>query len=225
MSVSLGISKPDAVIFDWDNTLVNNWSAIHDSLMAAFDAMGHERWSFKQTLENAKKSLRDTFPDMFGDRWEEAAEVFYSHFRANHLNGLEAMPGALDLLNELKEQGVYLGIVSNKNGEFLRKESDHLGWTKLFGAVVGATDAPKDKPAVEPVHMSLEGSGVTAGQNVWFVGDADVDLECAKASGCIPILVRAKAPEEGEFNANPPTMHFRDCLEAVTLVKKLQHVL
>ncbi len=221
MSDQKRIPRPDAVIFDWDNTLVNNWPAIHDSLMAAFDAMDHPHWTFEQTLENAKKSLRDTFPDMFGDRWEEAAEVFYSHFRANHLNGLKAMPGAFDLLNELKGQGVYLGIVSNKNGEFLRKETDHLGWSELFGAIVGATDAEKDKPAIEPVQMSLEGSGVVPGENVWFVGDADVDLECAKASGCIPILVRQEAPEEGEFSANPPTIHFRDCLEATTLVRKL----
>ena len=214
-------SLPKAAIFDWDNTLVNNWSVIHSALMAAFDAMGKDHWSFEDTLQNARKSLRDTFPEMFGGRWEEAAEVFYAYFRANHLDGLEAMPGAEELLNDFLDQGVYLGVVSNKNGEFLRKEADHLGWTKFFGAIVGATDAPNDKPSVEPVDLSLKGSGIQKGLDVWFVGDADVDMLCAKNAGCHPILIREKAPESGEFDLNPPAMHFRSCLDASNLVRKL----
>jgi phosphoglycolate phosphatase len=213
--------KPLAAIFDWDNTLVNNWSVIHSALMAAFDAMGRPHWSFEDTLNNARKSLRDTFPDMFGNRWEEAAEVFYSYFRANHLNGLESMPGAEELLTDLQDRGVYLGVVSNKNGEFLRKEADHLGWTKFFGAIIGATDATQDKPAVEPVDLSLKGSGITRSSQVWFVGDADVDMLCAINAGCRPILIREKAPETGEFDLNPPAMHFRSCLDASNLVRKL----
>jgi phosphoglycolate phosphatase len=38
------------------------------------------------------------------------------------------------------------GVVSNKDGPFLRAEMAHLGWHGHFGAPVGAGDAAADKP-------------------------------------------------------------------------------
>ena len=37
-------------------------------------------------------------------------------------------------------------------------ESNKLGWDRYFeGYLVGATDAPRDKPATDPIFMALEG--------------------------------------------------------------------
>ena len=59
------------------------------------------------------------------------------------------------MLRNLAGQGIYLGVVSNKTGDFLRREAERLGWTDLFGSMVGAGDAPLDKPACEPVRLAL----------------------------------------------------------------------
>ena len=85
--------------------------------------------------------------------------------------------------------GLYLGVVSNKTGSYLRAEADHLGWTPLFGRLVGAQDAPRDKPAPEPIHLALSAGAVTAGPDVWFVGDAPIDVLCGRAAGCTTIIV------------------------------------
>ena len=63
---------PRAVVFDWDNTLVDTWPVIHDSMNAALAAMGHAPWSFDETRERVRRSMREAFPEMFGARWEEA---------------------------------------------------------------------------------------------------------------------------------------------------------
>src|SRR5581483_4133747 len=142
---------PRAVLFDWDNTLVDNWPTIHDALNATFAAMGHPAWSLAETRERVRASLRDSFPNMFGDRWEAARDIFYARFEACHIETLAPLPGAEPLLGELHARGVYLGVVSNKTGAYLRKEAAALGWERHLTRLVGAQDAVRDKPDRAPV--------------------------------------------------------------------------
>ena len=204
---------PRAAIFDWDNTLVDTWPVIHDAMNATLAAMGHAPWSFDQTRERVRKSLREAFPPMFGARWREAREIFYRRFDAIHLQGLAVCDGAEALIAALHRRGIYLGVVSNKMGDNLRREAVHLGWEPYFSRLVGATDAARDKPAIDPVDLALAGAGVTRGVDVWFVGDTGVDMECAQNAGCTGILVRRTPPGDGEFAGFPPQAHFATCAD------------
>ena len=216
-----GRPRPQAILFDWDNTLVDTWPAIHEATNATLAAFGLKPWTFAETRRRVRKSMRDSFPALFGARWQEAGEEFYRHFLAIHLDRLTARPGARRMLRELSGAGIYLGVVSNKKGDVLRREVVHLGWEGYFGRLVGAFDADRDKPAAEPVDLALTGSGVDRGNRVWFAGDTDIDLECAANAGCVPVLVRESAPDPTEFNAHPPVWHFKDCLALSKLVQSL----
>lgn len=213
---------PRAVLFDWDNTLVDSFPVIHDALNTTLRAMGHPEWTLGETLERVRRSLRDSFPEMFGDRWEAARDIFYRRYREIHLIKLTARPGAARLLDALADTGLWLSVVSNKAGEHLRREAAHLGWSPYFARLVGATDAVRDKPAHEPVVLALEGSGIACGREVWFVGDTQIDMECAHNSGCIPILIRDSAPESGEFDRFRPEFHFRDCDQLARVASTLR---
>lgn len=217
--VRAGLSRPQAVLFDWDNTLADNWASIHAALAAAFTAMGQEPWTLAETRQRVRQSLRDSFPALFGPRWPQAREIFYAHFEARHLEHLQPLPGAEKLLRALSEAGIYLALVSNKTGPYLRKEAEALGWSGFFGALVGATDAPADKPDPAPVHQALAPAGLAPSASVWFVGDTDIDLQCAHASGCLPVLVGPDNPFAHEFFA--PALHVRDCLSLCDLVRAL----
>jgi phosphoglycolate phosphatase len=180
---------PSAILFDWDNTLVDNWGAIHEALNLTLAAMGHPTWTYDETRLRVQRSLRDSFPQMFGERWREAGDLYLHSFAEVHLRTLRPMPGADALLRELSRCGIYLAVVSNKTGRFLRLEAAHLGWDSHFRRLIGATDAPKDKPAVEPVDLALADSGIDRNAAVWFVGDGAVDVECARNAGLSAILV------------------------------------
>ncbi len=184
------LKKPRAALFDWDNTLVDSLGVIHKAYGETLRAMGMPMWSYEDTCARVSLSLRETFPGLFGERWQEASDVFYAAYRTYHLDHVTALPGAAELLSALSEAGVYLGVVSNKTGENLRREVANFGWQDYFGRVVGATDAAQDKPAPAPVEMALDGSGVAPGEDVWFVGDNAVDVACAEATGCVPIILR-----------------------------------
>jgi phosphoglycolate phosphatase len=209
------IKLPRAILFDWDNTLVESWGVIHEAMNLTLDAMGHPRWTREETEQKVRASLRDSFPHLFGDRWKEAEKVFYDSFEAIHLAHLRPLTGAAELLTYLsKTLNLYVGVVSNKRGPFLRKEAAHLGWSDYFRKLAGAGDAARDKPALEHVQLALselEGGDLPAGPDIWFVGDADIDLKCAHNAGCMPILVRPKPPANGEFPGHEPSLYFPDC--------------
>jgi phosphoglycolate phosphatase len=210
---SAALPRPRAVLFDWDNTLVDNWVTIAEAFNTTLVAMGHEPWTIEETRSRVRASLRDSFPKLFGERWPEAKRIYVDAFASRHLQTLKAMPGAEELLRALGQRGLWVGVVSNKTGGFLRKEVEHLGWTRYFRKVIGAGDAPNDKPAPDPVHLALKGSGVPAGSHVWFVGDTEMDMECAHLSGCVPVLLNAEPADPLVYAGRLPLWQGAGCAD------------
>ncbi len=215
-------ARPRALLFDWDNTLVDSWGAIHHALTVTFEAMGREPWTLEQTRQRVRRSAREAFPELFGERAEEASGIFYQAFESDHLETLEARDGAEALLRGLAETGsYYLAVVSNKRGDLLRREAARLGWDGYFERLVGANDAARDKPAVDAVTLALGNSGLAPGPEVWFVGDTDIDMVCATNAGCLPVLLRHEPPAVGEFVGSEPGVHVAGCAQ---LLEKLRAI-
>lgn len=212
-----GLPRPRALLFDWDNTLVDNWGTITQALNAAFAAFGKEPWTVAEAKRRVRSSMRESFPGMFGAEWGRARDIFYGTFEKTHLETIAPMPGADAMLRGFAARGLYLGVVSNKHGPFLRAEAERLGWRGLFGGVVGAADCARDKPAVEPVEKALAPGGIARGSAVWLVGDADIDMECAHIAGCTPVLLHAEPPEQG-FGSHEPALWLADCGQLLALL-------
>jgi phosphoglycolate phosphatase len=216
------LPRPRAILFDWDNTLADNWAAIHSAMNVTLVAMGQAPWTMAESRNSIKASLRDSFPLLFGDRWREAIGIYRDAFEREHLTSLREMPAAGTMLAGLQRCGLYLAVVSNKAGRYLRVEAEHLGWTPYFGRLVGAQDAETDKPSVAPVEMALAGSGLERGADVWFVGDADIDMACAVNAGCTPVLLRDRPPAADEFASGRPRAHVLNCAGFADLVAQLR---
>ncbi|TAN57927.1 MAG: HAD family hydrolase [Magnetospirillum sp.] len=214
------LSRPRAVIFDWDNTLVDSWVCIQESYNMTFRHFGMPDWSLDETRARVAASMRDSFPTMFGERWPEARDVFTASFEAIHMKHLRPLPGAAEMLATLREVGLVLAVVSNKRGSFLRKEADVMGWSPLFAHLIGADDAEADKPDAAPVRLALAETGVSPGPEVWFVGDSPIDMHCAVNAGCVPVLMRPHPPYAGEF-AHAPLRFLPGCGDLADLVREL----
>jgi phosphoglycolate phosphatase len=210
--------RPRAILFDWDNTLVDTWPCIGRATNITLEAMGHKPWDDTELRARVAGSLRDTFPAIYGARWEEARDIFYEAFDEVHLEMLKASEGAEDMLRGAAGSGIYLGVVSNKTGKYLRAEAEHLGWSGLFGRLVGAQDAARDKPASDPVHLALSASGIVAGPEVWFVGDAPIDVACGHAAGCRTVFVGVPPVNHPNVTA-PPDYIVSDCKALADLIR------
>ena len=82
------LRRPRAIIFDWDNTLVDSWGTIHDALNFLMAAMEKPLWTIEETRERVRLSLRDAFPALFGERWEEARQIYLDRFGVRILDAL-----------------------------------------------------------------------------------------------------------------------------------------
>ena len=215
------LNPPAALIFDWDNTLVESWVVIQAAMNVTLTAMGHEPWDLAEIKGRVALSLRDSFPQLFGERWPEARDIFYKAYTDIHLQALAPLPGVEAMLERLAGLGLKLAVVSNKNGGFLRQEVQHLGWDRWFGSLVGATDASADKPSEAPVRLTRDRLGLSAADGIWFVGDAVVDMECAANSGCLSVLLRTDPWRDNEFDRFPPRLHFNLCSQLSDLVAEL----
>jgi phosphoglycolate phosphatase len=202
------MTRPAAILWDWDNTLVDGWAAIQAGLNAAFRAFDLPEWDRATVLARVRKSLPESFPPMFGAEWERARDIFYAEVRGCHLQVLSPMPGAAAAIAAAGALGPQ-AVVSNKQGALLRAEAAHLGWADRFGALVGAGDASADKPSPAPLLMALERLGVPASAQVWYVGDTAIDMQAARAAGCRAVLL-GDAAHDGGVSATTPDAVFAD---------------
>jgi phosphoglycolate phosphatase len=216
----LDLVRPRAILFDWDNTLVDSWAVIHEALNVVMAAMDKPLWSLQETKTRVRLSLRESFPGYFGDQWEEARRIYLDAFGTIHLQRVRPLPGREELLRALAAEGIFVAVVSNKTGALLRREAERIGWSALFGSVIGAGDAAVDKPNPAPVLLALEPSGIGASEQVWLVGDTSVDMECARNSGCIPVLLGSGVTEE-EFLHCAPRLVFADAASLFRFVQGL----
>lgn len=225
----LKLPKPKAVIFDWDNTLVDTWPLIQHAIDKTMVDMGREPWGLEKVRNNVHKSMRESFPEIFGNDWEKAGEIYKNTYRSIHLDQIQLLPNALNLVNALSEKGILQFLVSNKIGTTLRKEAAKIGIDKKFFSVIGATDANADKPSREPVDLALMGTDLDPKKDViWFVGDTIADVECAYTTGCVPIVyghsshevsntIPLKLMHEGRNNEGPLPLYF-DHKELIALL-------
>jgi phosphoglycolate phosphatase len=196
------LKKPKAIIFDWDNTLVDTWPLIQYSIDATMRKMGKEEWGLEKVKNSVHKSMRESFPEIFGQNWQEAGEFYKNSYRAINLKELKFLDGALELIKTINELGILQFVVSNKIGATLRKEVENLDVKDLFFACIGAGDAIADKPSKDPVELAILGSDLKLGEDeIWFIGDTVADVCCAYNSNCTPIIF---SEEEGKVSPTIP---------------------
>lgn len=177
--------QPDAVLFDWDNTLLD-----HDHVVKHFE----RRW-----LEELATPPYPSHEELH-HQWAESQEVFYERFfpgvepktvmgRFRELMAevpperVRLFPGAKEILDDLREKGVPMAIVSNKADHLLQREVKMLGLEGYFQVVRGVkNDHEPKKPDPTPLLETLKAMKVPLGR-VWMVGDMTDDSGAARSDG------------------------------------------
>ncbi len=193
------LSKPNLILFDWDNTLVDTLPVIAMAMQDTLAKMGLPAFSAEEQKAAMNMSLRDRFPILFGDKWEEARDIYYGAYDTASADNLRALDGAGEVLVALQSK-VDMGLISNKRGDMLRKEVKVLGWDDAFVAATGAGDADEDKPSQAIYLQFLRDSGLDVPQSFWMVGDSLVDMQFARNIGAIAVFI-------GDLTSLPAEFH------------------
>ncbi len=112
---------------------------------------------------------------------EKAAVLWEENFQAlTHLT--KPFEGIEDVLKFLYKKGVVMGVITSRNRPEFESDRHLSEWMPYFALTICAEDAPKHKPAPDPMWLFLEKTGADPA-NVLFVGDTSNDQICAHAAG------------------------------------------
>ena len=112
---------------------------------------------------------------------------------------IKARPGVVELVDELSEAGVRLGVATTGSREWVDPLLDKLFGAGRFEAVVGGDEVENRKPDPTAYLTALERLGVEAAVAV-AVEDSVVGLQAAKAAGLACVVVVNDYTREEDFD-------------------------
>lgn len=178
-----------ACIFDLDGTLTDTLESLTYSVNATLKELGLSQITDTQCkafVGNGARRLIEQSLQAAGDphatRIEEAMEVYGRIFKTYCTYHVAPYEGIVDMLEELKRQGVQLAVLSNKPHLQTKDVVATFFDEGTFARVYGQQEGVPRKPDPAAVHMILDELGVQR-KECLYIGDSDVDMQTGCAAG------------------------------------------
>jgi beta-phosphoglucomutase family hydrolase len=181
------VSMLEAVIFDWDGVVVDSSSA-HK---ASWEQLAEERNlvlpedHFTLSFGRVNKVI---IPEIF--RWTldpeqikelaDRKELLYREILKE--TGLEPLPGALDLFNNLRDAGIPMAVGTSTPLENVKAVIEMIGAQDNFDAIISSEDVSRGKPDPEVFLKAASALGA-APENCVVFEDAIYGIQAALAAG------------------------------------------
>ena len=192
--------KIEAVLFDWDGTLVNSYLADASAYLAMFKEMGIA-WGLEELEKNYSPNWYQVYraAGLPKRRWNDADRAWRMHY-AKHRPKL--ITGARRVLARLGGAHT-LGLVTSGDCDRVTRQLREFRLTKLFAARVCSGDTLRKKPHPEPLRLALRKLKLDPSACV-YVGDSAQDVEMAQRAGVRAIGVLGPFPTEKRLRAARP---------------------
>lgn len=182
-----------AFLFDLDGTLIDTEREKIIAKHAAIAALGGAV-TFQDALPLIGQSeehvcralLRVAGLETPWQTLSQKAEQQYLHM-VRH--GTAITPGAIELLEQLRQRGVPAALVTSSTRNMLRANPSVQDLLPYFGAVVHANNVERCKPHPEPYRTALQELGADASKAVAFE-DSESGCASATSAGAACILRR-----------------------------------
>lgn len=186
----------NTVIFDLDGTLINSLPSIRNSLNRTMERFGYAPVSLERTRELVGNSsrylvehaLRDQKEDVSREEILSVLDAYNTDYLLNPIFGTYVYAGILDLQNDLKNQGVKIGVFSNKPESIVYAVLDHFFGQSYFDVVRGFREDTPRKPDPAGLLKMAKELGIRSGE-ILYVGDSEVDAEVGERGEVETILV------------------------------------
>ncbi len=187
-------SKPHAVLFDFDGTLVDSAPDLAGAANDLRVELGLELMPYTvlrpYATYGARSLLKQALDLSPGDAdYEPNRQRFLAIYDQRKLQKSHLFPGVLELLIALERQKITWGIVTNKHSRLAEPMIHELLRDRAFmpaTVVCGDTTAtPKPHPA--PVLHAANSMQIDP-NHCWFVGDGESDVRASTAAGMTSVL-------------------------------------
>ncbi len=175
------------ILLDLDGTLVDSLADICFHVNAVREANGLPRLSDAALRPAIGRGVEHLVREGIPELPPAKAPELIAHFRKSYLENPHAggrlYPGVRETLAYLRrERRIRLAIVTNKITSVARKSLEYYLPGFLFDDISGPDRVSAMKP--DPRHLEEVMERIHVGcEDAWFVGDIEVDKQCAEASG------------------------------------------
>jgi phosphoglycolate phosphatase len=185
----------DLILFDLDGTLIETAPEICDAVNDTLDHFQLPRVSQQQVNDwighGTRELLIQALASVTGQtadavrhsvRFAATEAVFTQHYGRRCGTRSHLYPHVRETLHALREAGVKLAVVTNKEGRYTQAVLDAHQLAPLFDRVISGDTLPVKKPQPAAVHDCLQRFGVTPDRAL-FVGDSSIDVATARNAG------------------------------------------
>ena len=192
----------EAILFDWDGTLVDSLGAFHRANATVMETFG-----LPFDVVRYRRHYAPDWREMYRrlgvphDRLDEANTLWWATYAANG-DDVSAFAGVSDALRRLRAFGIAIGIVTAGHREVVEPQLERTGLGPLLPIRVFGDDLPVHKPHPAPLRMALELAGEGhRPETCIYVGDAPTDMEMAVAVGARGVGIESVLGERSELLA------------------------
>lgn len=223
------------IIFDLDGTLADTLDDIKTGINNMLLRLGYEqrtKFEILQFINNgARELVRRSLPTAVQNEeliLESALTIYGEEYARCFCDKTRAYNGIYEALSTLKDQGFKLGVLSNKQDEFVKTIVYKLFGSETFDFVMGQSALPPKPNPASALFVAKEIKIKPA--KCIFVGDSDVDMSTAKNAGMRPLGVGWGYRNEGVLkeagacyiaqNADELIEHANEICRIIKLEKK-----
>ena len=193
-----------AAIFDLDGTLVDSTEDIVSCFFEVLDADGHAPPDAAAIHRLVGRPLSEMFaafapPEHVPDLVAAYRTVYWKRC----IDHTRPYPGAIALLDRLRDAGWALAVATNKQDDIARRVVTGLGLDRWIMWVQGTRGVPM-KPAPDVVERALLRVEVPPTTASWMVGDTVDDVVAGRAAGVSTAAVTTGAGFADALAASRP---------------------
>jgi phosphoglycolate phosphatase len=201
-SITSTLSRPAAVLWDLDGTLIDQTQGIISCFQTVIRTMGFP----EPDAHCIRRSLGGPLPVSMAlfipsDRVTEAVQHFRAHFPSIMMDGLVLLDGGMACLERLTKMGIPQAILTNKHGPTARQVCESTRISQWIQLCVGNGDTAWSKPEPKLVVHTLDSLPFKVGGPVWMIGDSPTDVQTALNADLIPYAVTTGAHSSAELRA------------------------
>ncbi len=185
-----------AVIFDLDGLMINTEELAFQAWQRTLAPFGYvlDSANFNAMIgldEDATLAYVQQITGMADGRVVLTRD-FRQHMYSLFDTDLKPNPGLLDLVADLKDRGLLLGIASNSPGEHVRRALTRIGLAAQFSALVSRDQVAHGKPAPDPYLTAAQRLNMKP-VHCLAVEDSPVGMQSALAAGMGCVVVSPQA--------------------------------